>query len=292
MLSVGLCRCLWCAVVGDVDRKQALGGAASRTNHHQKDACWHPIEVAKQCFQTLQGRSISLSKAADCIASFGGWRSLQSSRCNIYYSSNVLVHCIPITPKGMHRCIVSGKMHPYNTSHEVRLESIDMFFSKFEISWKLRSSISLSGIPQSSIPYPKEARNGAFVVSPFYPAFCVCILGCAPGLLSLEKPRWKSKPFCQDVLLVQDLAQQCMHPDSHQRPTFSQALDELEPMREMAEKGTLLAYKPESEAMSTVVGQISAIQEGEETQHSSKDWSTQRHLAVCNVPMRANMWSH
>ena len=71
-----------------------------------------------------------------------------------------------------------------------------------------------------------------------------------------------------------------MNPDSHQRPTFSQALEELEPMREMAERGELVAYKPEvtkstePEAMSAVVGQISAIAEGEsEGQFGSKESS-------------------
>lgn len=82
--------------------------------------------------------------------------------------------------------------------------------------------------------------------------------------------------FCsfQTGKYLQDLAQICMHPDSHQRYTFSQVLDELEPMRELAEKGELTLYSaPKSgpEGMSSVLGQMGKIEEGEETlQHSSK----------------------
>ena len=65
-----------------------------------------------------------------------------------------------------------------------------------------------------------------------------------------------------------------MHPDSHQRPTFSQVLELLEPMRECAERGDLEEYYREPEkadGMSATLGNISKIEEGEETgYHSSK----------------------
>ena len=38
---------------------------------------------------------------------------------------------------------------------------------------------------------------------------------------------------------VQELAQKCMNPDPHRRPTFAEVLDLLEPIREMVERGDL-----------------------------------------------------
>ena len=40
---------------------------------------------------------------------------------------------------------------------------------------------------------------------------------------------------------MQDLAQQCIAPDPHQRPTFAELLDKLEDLRCAEEQGRLMA---------------------------------------------------
>ena len=43
----------------------------------------------------------------------------------------------------------------------------------------------------------------------------------------------------ETVVLLQRLAQHCMTPDPHHRPTFAEVLDVLEPLRDLAERGEL-----------------------------------------------------
>ena len=42
--------------------------------------------------------------------------------------------------------------------------------------------------------------------------------------------------------MVQEVAQRCMSPDPHERPTFSEVLDILEPLRQAAELGELESF--------------------------------------------------
>ena len=69
----------------------------------------------------------------------------------------------------------------------------------------------------------------------------------------------------------QDLAQRCMNPDPHMRPAFSETLDVLESIRDLAERG-LLAQTPRTPSlpdasrsgMGELLGSIKVIDEGEE----------------------------
>ena len=62
MLTAWCCRCLWGAAMGDADGTTAVGRPAACADHHQEDACWHPIEVAQQCLQTIQSKCLFPNK--------------------------------------------------------------------------------------------------------------------------------------------------------------------------------------------------------------------------------------
>ena len=67
----------------------------------------------------------------------------------------------------------------------------------------------------------------------------------------------------------QDLAQRCMTPDPHQRPTFSEVLDVLEPLRDLAERGELkqTSFSAPDDArkeIGALLGSVKKIEEGEE----------------------------
>lgn len=61
-----------------------------------------------------------------------------------------------------------------------------------------------------------------------------------------------------------------MHPNPHQRPTFAEVLELLEPVRERAERGELqIVSQPESETagkrdMGALLGSVNKIEEGDE----------------------------
>lgn len=84
-----------------------------------------------------------------------------------------------------------------------------------------------------------------------------------------------------------------MHPDPHQRPTFAEALELLEPMRKLAERGELQRLESANgrldedarKQMGALLGSVKMIVEEDEASHGSAgervaQSSSGRHLAV------------
>ena len=73
---------------------------------------------------------------------------------------------------------------------------------------------------------------------------------------------------------MQRLAQHCMTPDPHHRPTFSEVLDFLEPLRDLAERGelpnTATYAPPERTEIGALLGSVKEIDEESEEVRGSK----------------------
>ena len=102
--------------------------------------------------------------------------------------------------------------------------------------------------------------------------FACILLTC---LLTAEQPA------------LQELAQKCMNPDPHRRPTFAEVLDLLEPIRETVERGDLGRAESfpvydnsddlQGKSVSAMLGTVDRIVEEEQ-----KEASPQR-LAACQA---------